>query len=1256
MSKYRIEWAGPDPDYPVIMFRFNYSVIVPEPITVKVWRWNASTPKNKKYVEIVHQTYNGYFENVYFSTATGTFDSYHKTYSGASGFNVTSFPYIDPDFVKDAEGPQVFEFELDESIIHTIILRSSLDTSANSILNRLDVSIADLDPLPDLPPTQDPSPAGRYVFDYDNSSFPINISGTPSENYGAVSATPIDFEVRNAGDTNARIRFAVTPDIEDPAFSVSISEEGSVTASGATLEVKRADIGITLTGLLRIELTASEDLYGWGSFVINGNVWDIQNASPSPYSPPTLNPVEVLVDYRGVAVVDVTATSTSIDGDFDTRTLKVMIEGGNWADVLDIPEALIQVLSNGQIRISPKAGIEGSLPVIYWKIASEYGVEAESTLNVTVAEEPAVPMLPIEPLDDVKWVLASFRTGEIVDTEIPVTSDRVKIDVFGDDEADVTISLSGLSDEDRTNWRTKFLLNDSMLALVDSTDAVPFAGYIAKRSPDLSTETVTFKVKSMKAWLATRFVSNNLSNINDSSVTWDMTASPRTIVKALVQNAFLGSRHPKCIIFPASKGGNYSVSYLLSELKPISEAIDDISRDPNGAEIRFVPEKSDGRIVFNIVEGNPHWNDSGIADIAINLADPNMVAVGFDQIESAEDFYTTQWLESDFEGKEGVAINLSKREISGNSMIREKKDKIGASLTENEYIDQFMARIEDAGKTTRSNTLSIWDEDFSFWASIGRRIELVGDGRTAEMDDIVRCLGVNFSTSNRAIDLILANIQRVYPPLPKKLKDLESRLDWDRNLGSSSGGGGGNDTPPWNPGEGGTGEWDNSGLWGDEGMPGEGGGPKQAVDPSFDTFKTINVFDPDSPLPGTIVQNEGNRLYGLTRVNFHSLDTPAANQDETKFPLTGIQDVKIMRSFMNNGSISEWTEVQTIPSSIFRQAWLKLPLSVEVSGTVLNRVFGGMIHSIFIVRGRMYLIIGIGMGYGNAQNVISQRRVKSVMFSAPMDSNGGVGAWIEDEEPPLNHFFTGNSATRVGSYIIFGTAAILTESQAENMGRNSTQRPFNNAPGNYLFKPSGIEKWTAYPACGFGDTSVKPSILRSFGGWIYAIPYGDPLPEIWKMRGTASGIYDPLAAWTKAITINVTAGSTLTARIRNIVPIRGYMLFDSGSNSGLRAPNASYAMVAPDGKLNDQSTLVTGSYDFPGFMLNRAMSHGWNTGLYSDSYSDRTDQAPNGSRIFSFGNFLYQIEAGNPSNNPNSRTINSIRMFSTQQVDYHFGG
>lgn len=1068
-------------------------------------------------------------------------------------------------------------------------------------------------------------PGGRYIVDGNavdgDDTVGISFSGI----YGPVSLSkPLEVKAYpvDAPEAFVRLRASLT---SPEGVSFTFSEDG-VHSEDSTIEMITP--GVLPVGPIRVEFS-SESFAGFKDVIINDSAPVlIQGLMAVPYAAPVLHDMVFEVPYETASSFDLLSGQNPGEGSFDLPSLKIQING-EWVDGLDLTGVFITVGNGAVLNVNPEPGFEGAVEDFYFGVSNEYGVSSEAKISMVILEEPPVPLLPIEPLEDLKWVLGSFRTGELEGFEIPVISDSISLDVFGDEEADISIPLYALSDSDRSSFRTKFEINEKMIALIDSKEQVIFAGYVEKLAPSLKEETLDVKVKGFKAWLKTRFVMNSSSNaIEKASDSWVLKASPRTVAKNIVSAVLSGPGNPEGIQYPASKAGIYEAKFILSELTPVSDALDDISTAVDGAEIKFRPKMVDNRIIFELIAGSPHLGDAGIADVVINLNDENMVAVGFDQIDDGSAVFNKIWLESDFEGKEGETINLAARVHNQGKLIRESKEKISAKLTGTQLEEQYAARVEDANKAERTNSLTIWDDDFSFWAALGRRVQLVGEGRSAGMDDIVRVVGLKFSTKERTMTLEVSNIKRIYPPLPSSSDDIkeaiDSRLDWDRGIGSGSlsGGGGGSSENPWNPGEGGAGEWTNSDLWGGEGQPTDGSAPVKINDGVFGSYSELLLTSDNQFVAGTIAQNSGNRLFALGR-NAYSARTDLTDYDGNRLtrddglPINGFEPIPILKSFVQNGASGEWSIAGHISPSIFQR------VSVDTSGVIKER---GYILSMFILANRLWVNIvdSVSLNTGEVRN-------RASFIYTEIDGVGNVGFnWTHLDSNPSNLFIPPAFTTRFGDKLIF-TAAIsfpqispngyVVGSRDQGTGTGILQKQ------NMIFIPSAIEKWVPLPplTVGIGDTFFVPT---NYGGNLYVAPARQILdePYVMKLRLSPSGFIAPTATWERAgkiadFSYNNTMGT-----------IRGYVVYNKyGTTSeDQHTPYFVYRKIHNDGTLADEQTstlplLRAGIWSSYYYGSSRDVPSYWAGMLPQDTGSNDNAGMAKSSVLVSYGGYMYRF-------------------------------
>lgn len=1246
LTTYRFNWSLHPEVTNYLMFaliRNEGQTGTSEPVNVKAWAVND--PETVWEVDIIN-TPRVYLdsENIYFYFPTGKFDGTYSTYTdnvaGQFGNGDTSIDFISDTFIPSLppETELTFEVTLSPVAWQRIRLRQT-DTPAGGV-TYTDNSYhpANMDPWVPGPPILPSIPEGRYKVEGEGEAT-NTISVTFDEEYGTTKNSIVAFKIYNIDSPELAYKInAIIPDNFAGPLDITISEEGDVTSTGDTSVVTS---GTLSTGPMVVEFS-STTFKGWKTLVINDVVTEVQELEASPVIPPVLYDITAEVDYEGSRVINVLENANPGEGVWDYSSLKIKVSE-NWVDALDLAGIFVSTANDGTIGVVAESGFEGSVEPFEFTIANDSGGSTSAKVNITVSEEPPLPPLPIIPLTDVRWVLGSFRTGELEDYTIPYISDSIAVDVNGDDEADLSIPLYALSNEDRKNFRTKFEINEKMAALIDGDNNVVFAGYIEKLAPSLKEETLDLKVKGFKAWLKTRFVTNSKDSISSSEDVWTLTASPRTVAKNLVSAVLSGPNNPQSVQYPASKAGAFTAEYVLSELVPVSDAIDNISTALDGAEIKFRPKLVGNRIVFEMLAGSPHIGDSGTADVVINLDDPEMIAVGFDQIDDGSEVYNKVWLESDFANKEGASINLASRSVPSNKLIREKKEKLEAELTTSQLDTQYQARLEDANKTDRQNTLTIWDDNYSFFFSLGRRIQLIGSGRSDGMDDIVRVIGVKFSTKQRTMDLTVSNIKRVYPPLPKSLsqrlqddaqKAMDDRLAWDRSIGNG-GGTGGTGENPWNPGEGESGEWNNGDLWGAEGQPTDGSAPVKVVDGIFSSY-TARVMTSDySFVAGTITQNSGNRIFALGRSSYHQ----AANQtnydgavisDSEGLPIGGFEPIPIYKSFVQNGSTGEWTVAGYITSSAFRK------IAVDTSGDVVHR---GFALNQFILGNRLWVNI-----VDSVRLRTGEVRSKASFIYTEIDSVGGVGfTWTDLGSNPSNLFIPPAFMTRFGDKLIFTSAISFPRSSPSGyvvgeydvgIGTGLLQKQ------TMIFIPSAIEKWVPIPPVDSGNQDVF-FLPTNYAGWLYVVPGRGYLenPEIMRIRLSPSGFISPEAKW-ESVGKNQTVEGNQT-----MGTVRGYILYNYTDPDDRYRGVFKYRKVLGDGALGSEEVsglpIFRESLDSPSSYFYSAPSDApsyWGMKEPYQQGSSPNQGVAQSSGVISYGGYIYrfvhQMNGGMPEEFP----------------------
>lgn len=908
------------------------------------------------------------------------------------------------------------------------------------------------------------------------------------------------------------------------------------------------------------------------------------------------------------------------DSSFDLSKLFIKTSEGN-VTALTIDEGTLSISLDGKLDWFSAESFEGTVPpivIVAYNANDDFG---EFSVNITVEPEPELPVTPIEALDSPKWWLGSFRTGNLEGFEIPYINDSVSLDIYGDDEAEITVPMMALSDIDRLNFNKKFEINEKFIALFDEGEKVVFAGYIEKLSPNLVDETLAIKAKGFKSWLKTRFVVNSDKNsIDKSTDTWKIVASPRTVAKTVVQAALMGNNNPSSVKYPPSRSGSYKAEYVLSELTTISDALDAISMDRLGVEVKFVPKKVSNKIVWELVAGKPHINDHGLANIVLNLEDPNMIAVGFDKIIDGVDAYNRLWLESPYEDQKDDEINLKARLASGSKLIRETKEKFDVEMTDSELQEQFDARFEDANKTNNQNSVSIFDDDYSFYGSVGRRLQLLGSDKSAGLDEIVRIVGVSFSTTERTIELTVDNIKRVYPMLPKNSsdknkkdtkKEIKKELKWNSKVGagggSSSGSGGGN---PWNPGEGTGGDPTNKDLWGSEGQPADGSAPTVIENGIItDVFSETQLFTPNDDGPSILesvgsgqlgvpyCQNEGNRVFILTKTGSglpNSVNIPVGEQKETPMQLgvptnvvsliddQTLGEIWVRKTFVQAGNIGNIDFAGKIDNNVMRTKLMGANVNLVKTSTNASysasnlRAYPTMSRiemTPFVSNGRLFIHLNLKLlikfkvtlthiSNGTvSESTLPDEYVKSiVLFASTQINQDGTlnNVWVDSEPPPNGERVQWESSYRYGSIFGYGSSLPIGETiNSAIFAVDQTQR-IRGILGQWYSIP--VIKNSSSGQTNFAIRSVSYNMhLYSMG----ARTYGSAEKGINKIRVHVDGT-TPTESWEKILDDETTSNGI------GMAVCRGYLIYQT--NTGIY-----YARILPSGSIETPVKSTVGS-------------------------------------------------------------------------------
>lgn len=751
--------------------------------------------------------------------------------------------------------------------------------------------------------------------------------------------------------------------------------------------------------------------------------------------PPSLTPVALSTPYETPVKFYPLNGQNAGTGGFNGASLRISRDGvekivqiqddtGEWVvDVITDP-------ANPSITFTPADGRQGPSKVISFTAENIHGDAGNfSTISVEIGDEPPYMPPAISPLVRPRWVFGNFQSG-LIEGTINYIDDNASLDIYGNDDAQVTIPL--YDQEGKTSWAEKYEAQQKFIALISEQGQCVFAGPVLKHSPDWEKEQVTLIAVGFKRYLKQRFlVQAGKTAITSTEETWKITGgTPRTVASDILKELMDDPHAPKSVKWPARHDGEYSFEAPLAELRNGEEVMDEISQDFGGVELRWIPVVSDDgtKIVWEFIGGEPHIGDSGVPEIVIPLDNSTVLPEdGYSRIDDYGTAANRFWLQVNTET--GLDLTAQQAPLDPSKVVWESKEKIDATLTAAQKTEQFNARINSAGKGLQDNSLKVKDNGWTFYGALGRRAEVIGEGRSFGLGAIVRIIGVSLTTKKNYVTLNVSNLQRVYPALPKSIVGLAvdkamAEMDNDWKLSDMSAMSG---ESPWNPGDGDGSEWTEDGLWGDVGHSPDEPLPGDGINPGADLVEYQVTQLGSIPfegglkgiVPETIQQTSGNRIYGLSSIIERFDSNPNYNLPH---PNSNPSDVFFRTSYFQNGGVGSFITAGKIAGFNIAQYLDTLPEAADI------RTIRTLKYSFYISIDKvlMYFLDSAEIhrtlydGNGNVSGTTIEYRPKAFTLRSDLGPTGNVvGNWLSTNPLPNYYWVSPYSWTKFADVATF---------------------------------------------------------------------------------------------------------------------------------------------------------------------------------------------------------------------------------------------
>lgn len=503
--------------------------------------------------------------------------------------------------------------------------------------------------------------------------------------------------------------------------------------------------------------------------------------------------------------------------------------------------------------------------------------------------------------NNIEFYMGSFHNGNIEPEPLPVTgSAKINLDILNSSSMDLNIATKylegleeGVAPENLFPILKKIVIAVNSDLPWDAEGKILFGGYINKTSSSVAKGIITLGIASIEECLkginitaGWDTITNPETSITFSGATWQQVQA--RIVEHIMEQVGTPSSAPQpprvLGTRPAVTGDTVKKVVLASEAPNYTDTMTEV-RDTDstaGEEWQFVPRFTDStmtKVVWDLRVGTasvPQINSNNV--IPITLEDEYSIkpSAASTIVDSTNYFNRLSLQSKNGEGTSGMDLELRYKPGTQDEIIQDAYQSFGVELTPQEMAAQFSSRMQDAGATGRTFTITTEEADFSLWYNrLGSKLVISGESAiTSGHAGTFRLLAIDFTADKDSLTLTVAQPQRVYPLLPKnRIKNFGggrpagSNLNSKRKVESASGGGGGAPIPPqpWepgnpeNPGDGGAGA-----AWG------LNAGYEIGTQPTYNDSKVVGTQISIQNLPWgnpqptdnqVIIQNESNILH-----------------------------------------------------------------------------------------------------------------------------------------------------------------------------------------------------------------------------------------------------------------------------------------------------------------------------------------------------------------------------------------------------------
>lgn len=389
--------------------------------------------------------------------------------------------------------------------------------------------------------------------------------------------------------------------------------------------------------------------------------------------------------------------------------------------------------------------------------------------------------------------MGSARTGKIVAkfNTFDYKQSLYNKTIQGDGTGDIIIPLSEIPLQFRANIGGYLKKNFRFFNVVDDSrtgNKIEFSGVIENFTPSNDKANITVHLMSWVTFFGKFPVvpAPKRARIDSAKEVFTVSGTPQECVNQVFTTAFTETgdyAFPQCVTLPTGGSGAYSYDFSLSEVKTIQEFIDDMSSSYEGyevvAEVEYVAGSTDTITVIPKV-GNPHYRKDE-APLVLNIDQKGDGQTAFSYTENGTDAFNWLFLRSDAsDDNNSDWIDLQsvvKPRPAGDEeyMTIAHKEFLNGILTQPELDAQGVSRLSQADVAMKTFTISVFDQDFDYVYSLGRRLQVTGAKRFPDLNEMLRIVGVSVGSvgdpSSVQITVQPAAL-RVFPRIPNRLKDV----------------------------------------------------------------------------------------------------------------------------------------------------------------------------------------------------------------------------------------------------------------------------------------------------------------------------------------------------------------------------------------------------------------------------------------------------------------------------------------------------